>query len=320
MRNLLRQVEILSTLSDEELQVVSSFFHFCGYEQGEVIFREGDSGEEMYIVGLGKVGSSIRLADGTLHEVAEFGAGDFFGEMSILEKAPRSATCAAKEPSALFVLQGSDFYHLMDEQAALSIKIMNRMLDITADRSIRSSEFLSDMVRWGEEARKRAVMDRLTGLFNRRFLEEALQDHLQKAKRSGHPLSLIMMDLDHFREINQSYGAEVGDQLIQALVPVFRSTLRPDDVPARCGGDEFVILLPGTTSEEALALSGRICERVRCLDFFQKLGGPLRSVTSSQGIASFPQHASDFKSLWERADQALYRAKQMGRNRPALPE
>jgi len=89
VRDLLRQVGILQTLSDVELHVVSSFFHFFGYEQGEVIFREGDSGEELYIVGLGKVGSSIRLADGILHEVAEFGAGDFFGEMSILEKAPR---------------------------------------------------------------------------------------------------------------------------------------------------------------------------------------------------------------------------------------
>jgi diguanylate cyclase (GGDEF)-like protein len=320
VRNLLRQVEFLSTLSDGELRVVSSFFHFCGYEQGEVIFREGDSGEELYIVGLGKVGSSIRLADGTLHEVAEFGAGDFFGEMSILEKAPRSATCAAKESSALFVLRGSDFYKLMEEQAELSIKIMNRMLDITADRSIRSSEFLSDMVRWGEDARKRAVMDPLTGLFNRRFLEESLQDHLGKARAGGQPLSLIMMDLDRFHEINQSYGAEVGDRLIQALVPVFRATLRPDDVPARCGGDEFAILLPGASAAEAIALSGRLCEGVRSLDFFEKLGGSIHQVTTSQGVASFPQHASDFKTLWEKADQALYRAKKMGRNRPALPE
>jgi diguanylate cyclase (GGDEF)-like protein len=320
MRDMLKQVEILSTLSDEELHRVSSFFYFHGYEQGEVIFREGDSGEELYIVGLGKVGSSIKLADGSLHEVAEFGAGDFFGEMSILEQAPRSATCAAKEATALFILRGADFYHLMEEQPELSIKILNRMLDITADRSIRSSEFLSDMVRWGEDARKRAVMDQLTGLFNRRFLEEALQDHLRKAQAAGHPLSLIMLDLDHFRQINEHYGADTGDRAIQGLVNVFHATLRPDDVPARCGGDEFAVLLPGTSSAEALALSERICAEVRDLDFFEKLGGPLQRITTSQGIASFPQHARDFKTLWEKADQALYRAKAQGRDRPALPE
>jgi diguanylate cyclase (GGDEF)-like protein len=320
MRDLLRQVGILSTLSDEELHRVSAFFHFCGFKQDEVIFREGDGGEELFIVGMGKVGSSIRLADGSLHEVAEFGAGDFFGEMSILEKAPRSATCMAKEPTALFILKGADFYHLMEEQSELSIKIMNRMLDITADRSIRSSGFLSDMVRWGEDARKRAVMDSLTGLFNRRFLEEALQDHLRKAQAGDHPLSLIMMDLDHFRQINEHYGAEVGDRAIQALVSVFRATLRPDDVPARCGGDEFAILLPDTSAAQALELSGRICKGVRSLEFFEKLGGPLRRITTSQGIASFPQHAADFKALWEKADQALYRAKAQGRDRPALPE
>ena len=109
--------------------------------------------------------------------------------MAIIEKAPRSATCQAKEASAVFVLKAADFYRLMDEQAGIAIKIMNRMLDATADRSIRSSEFLSDMVRWGDEARKRAVVDGLTGLFNRRFLDEALRDGLQKARAGGHPLS-----------------------------------------------------------------------------------------------------------------------------------
>jgi diguanylate cyclase (GGDEF)-like protein len=320
VRDLLKQVAILSTLSEEELHRVSTFLNFIGYEQGETIFQQGESGEELYIVGQGRVGSSIRLADGSLHEVAEFGAGDFFGEMSILERAPRSATCTAKEPTALFILKGSDFYHLMEEQPELSIKIMDRMLDITADRFTRSSDFLSDMVRWGEEARKRAVMDALTGLFKRSFLEAALQDRLRQAQAGGHPLSLIMLDLDHFRRINEHYGAEVGDRVIQALVSVLRATLRPEDVAARCGGDEFAILLPDTSAAEAFELSQRLCAGVRGLEFFEKLGGPLRRITTSQGIASFPQHASDFKSLWEKADQALYRAKQLGRDQPSLPE
>lgn len=319
MRDLLKQVGILSSLSEEELHLFSSFLTFIGYEQGETIFQQGDAGEELYIVGQGRVGSSIRLADGSLHEVAEFGAGDFFGEMSILERAPRSATCTAKEPTALFILKGADFYQLMEEQPELSIKIMDRMLDITADRFTRSSEFLSDMVRWGEEARKRAVMDALTGLFKRSFLEAALQDRLRQAKAGGRPLSLIMMDLDHFRRINEHYGAEVGDRVIQALVSVLRAALRPEDVAARCGGDEFAILLPDTSADEALALSQRLCAGVRSLEFFEELGGPLRRITTSQGIASFPQHASDLKSLWEKADQALYRAKQLGRDRPSLP-
>jgi diguanylate cyclase (GGDEF)-like protein len=196
---------------------------------------------------------------------------------------------------------------------------MNRMLDATADRSIRSSEFLSDMVRWGDEARKRAVLDSLTGLFNRRFLDEALRDGLQKARTGGAPLSLVMLDLDHFRQINQHYGADTGDQAIRALVPVLRSVLRADDVPARCGGDEFAILLPHTPGEEALRLARAICAGVRELPFFEGLGGPLRRITTSQGIACFPEHGSDLKSLWEAADRALYRAKEQGRDQAAFP-
>lgn len=319
MRDLLKGVGILADLSEEELHRVSSFFHFQGYQKDEVLFREGEGGEELYIIGLGRVGSWIRLADGTAHLVGEFGPGDFFGEMAIIEKAPRSATCQATEASTLLVLQAEDFYRLMEEQAGIAIKIMNRMLDATADRSIRSSEFLSDMVRWGDEARKRAVLDGLTGLFNRRFLDEALRDGLQKARAGGAPLSLIMMDLDNFRQINQHYGAETGDQAIRALVPVLRSVLRADDVPARCGGDEFAILLPNTPIPEALRLAQAIGDGVRALPFFEGRDGPLERITASQGVACFPEHAAELKALWEAADRALYLAKQQGRDRAALP-
>ena len=319
MRNLLKEVGILADLSEGELHEVSSFFTFQGYQKDEVLFPEGAAGEELYIVGTGRVVSWIRLADGTAHQVGDFGPGNFFGEMAIIEKAPRSATCQATEPSTVFVLKAADFYRLMDEQAGIAIKIMNRMLDATADRSIRSSEFLSDMVRWGDEARKRAVVDGLTGLFNRRFLDEALRDGLQKARAGGNPLALIMMDLDHFRQINQHYGADTGDQAIRALVPVLRSVLRADDVPARCGGDEFAILLPNTPPEGALRLARAICAGVRQLAFFEGLGGPLERITTSQGVACFPVHAADLKSLWETADRALYRAKEQGRDRACFP-
>jgi diguanylate cyclase (GGDEF)-like protein len=319
MRNLLKEVGILADLSEDELRRVSSFFDFHGYQQDEVLFPEGASGEELYIVGLGRVASWIRLADGTPHQVGEFGPGDFFGEMAILEKAPRSATCQAVEPSAVFVLKAADFYRLMEEQPEIAIKIMNRMLDAAADRSIRTSEFLSDMVRWGDEARKRAVLDGLTGLFNRRFVEEALRDGLQKARAAGSALSLIMMDLDHFRQINQHYGAEAGDNAIRALVPVLRSVLRPDDVPARLAGDEFAILLPSTPREEAMRLAQAIGAGVRELAFFGGLGGPLQRITTSQGIACFPEHGEELKALWEAADRALYRAKEQGRDRASFP-
>jgi diguanylate cyclase (GGDEF)-like protein len=319
MHNLLQEVGILADLSEGELRQVASFFDFRGYAKDEVLFPEGASGEELYIVGLGRVASWIRLADGGAHKVSEFGAGDFFGEMAIIEKAPRSATCQAMEPSTVFVLKAADFYRLMDEQPEIAIKIMNRMLDAAADRSIRTSEFLSDMVRWGDEARKRAVLDGLSGLFNRRFVEEALRDGLQKARAGGAALSLVMMDLDHFRQINQHYGADAGDQAIRALVPVLRSVLRADDVPARLGGDEFAILLPGTQSQEALRLAQAIGAGVRELPFFEGRGGPLRRITSSQGIACFPEHGADVKGLWEAADRALYRAKQQGRDQAAFP-
>ena len=288
VQNLLKSAGILMDLTEEELQRVFAFFRLHDYRQDEVLFREGDSGGELYIVGVGRVASLIRLADGTDHQVGEFGPGDFFGEMSIIERAPRSATCLARQPSTVLMLKAEDFYRLVEEQAGIAIKIMNRMLDATAGRSIRSSEFLSDMVRWGEEARKRAVMDGLTGLFNHRFLDEALRDSLQKSRAAGTPLSLIMMDLDFFRRINEHYGADTGDQAIRALVPALRAALRPDDVPARCGGDEFAILLPGTPSEAALRVAQAVCEAVRAFPFSRGGEGRWRGSPSAWGSPPSP--------------------------------
>lgn len=139
-----------------------------------------------------------------------------------------------------------------------------------------------------------------------------------KARKSAKPLALVMLDLDHFREINEGYSQEIGDRVILVATEVFRRHLRPSDVAARYGGDEFTFILPETNAETARELMEAIRADVERLTLLRELGGPVEHVTTSQGIACFPDQARDLKSLRESADAALYRAKELGRNRVVL--
>ncbi|TVR05331.1 MAG: diguanylate cyclase [Spirochaetaceae bacterium] len=314
----LKSVAIFSDLTDSECEHVVPLLQSVTLARGEQLFSEGDPGETLYVVEHGECTISVRLQDGQQIDIVTFSAGDFFGEMSIFEDAPRSATCTARSVASLYALTERDFTRLFTEHPELSMKVMFRMLTATARRLRDTNVFLSDMVQWGDAARRRAVTDEATGLFNRRFLDEAIEEQFQKARSEQTPISVVMLDLDHFNGINEAYGMAVGDEVIQAVVPVFRACFRETDIVSRYGGDEFTILLPGTDVEDAHRICSDVCRRVAELDILANRGGAITQVTTSQGIAAFPRHGQTVHDVRERADQALYRAKEMGRNRAEI--
>ncbi|KPJ85127.1 MAG: hypothetical protein AMS17_14925, partial [Spirochaetes bacterium DG_61] len=239
----LHHVDIFSLLSQEELNKVLPLLEVIQFEAGETIFREGEEGSTLYITLSGKISILIRLVDGREREIAEFCSGDFFGEMSICENAPRSATCSTKERSLLYCLHKRDFMKLIEEHPYIAIKIMYRMLSSTSQRLRDTGEFVSDMVVWGLKARKRAITDEMTGVYNRRFIDDTLENYFASSKERGMPFSLIMVDLDYFRQINESYSMKVGDQVLSAVVGVFKKHVREKDITARYGGDAFTIVM-----------------------------------------------------------------------------
>lgn len=314
----LRSIEILSALEESELESIDELFQLVAIEPGEQLFSQNDPGDTVFIVEKGRVASSVAGKDGNQIEVAEFGPGDFFGEMALFDRSPRSATCTAKDHSELLCLSGDDFLSFEETNPGASIKIMRKMLKTTADRLENSGVFLSEMVQWGESARKRAVTDEMTGLFNRRFIDEAISEQLAHAQTAGSSLSLVMADLDHFSSINNEYGHDVGDEVIKSVVPVLRKHFRKSDLLARYGGDEFIFLLPDTSPEQAFELCDAVCRDVGKLNVLADKEGSITRVTTSQGIASYPAHGRTVKALQEAADMALYDAKERGRNRAVI--
>src|ERR671925_1542630 len=160
-----------------------------------------------------------------------------------------------------------------------------------------------------------ARVDPKTGLFNARHFGQALNEELTRAARFDRPLSLIMADLDLLREINNTYGHLAGDAVLKGIAEVFRALLRHYDVPARFGGEEFSILLPETSPEEALEIAERIRRAVAQRRFdVETSSEPIRA-TVSIGVAAFPRDGTDPNELIHQADLAVYRAKLQGRNR-----
>jgi diguanylate cyclase (GGDEF)-like protein/PAS domain S-box-containing protein len=168
-------------------------------------------------------------------------------------------------------------------------------------------------LRLRETLRAQAIRDPLTGLFNRRYLEETLERELNRAKRKDRPLSLIMLDVDHFKRFNDQYGHPAGDDLLKSFGKILMARGRRDDVICRYGGEEFLLILPECGMEDA----GQIAEAIR-LDAMTLWIQSAKSepvVSISAGVASYPENGASSHTLIASADRALYQAKANGRNR-----
>ncbi len=169
-------------------------------------------------------------------------------------------------------------------------------------------------IRLRETLRNQAIRDPLTGLFNRRYLEETLEQEISRAARNKQQIGAIMIDIDHFKRYNDTYGHEAGDAVLSELGRFLEKSLRGGDTPCRYGGEEFTVLLPGASLENALQKAERLREGVKELNV-QHRGRSIGAITLSMGVACFPDQGLTGEILLRAADQALYQAKASGRDR-----
>jgi diguanylate cyclase (GGDEF)-like protein len=162
---------------------------------------------------------------------------------------------------------------------------------------------------------RQAVTDELTGLFNHRRFQEVVATEVGRSKRFDQGLGMLMLDLDDFKEINDTYGHQQGDMVLREVAHVLRDTSREIDEPARYGGEELAVALPQTDLEGAFNLAERVRERVEALEIPRLDGGGVLKVTASLGVAALPDCADDKQELIAAADAALYEAKHAGKNR-----
>ncbi len=213
-------------------------------------------------------------------------------------------------------------YRLVHENQQLiaSLSAKNQaLLEMNRELEAKIHERTHELAEANTRLAQLAVTDGLTGLYNHRHLHERLSLEVERSQRSGLPLSLLMLDVDHFKQFNDSYGHPAGDEVLRQLARVLNDTRRANDVVARYGGEEFALILVDTAKFTAAKVGERVRERVAAHDFAEtalKVRGLTISV--SIGVATFPDDGPDAEGLVRAADTALYAAKRAGRNRVVL--
>jgi len=157
-----------------------------------------------------------------------------------------------------------------------------------------------------------ALFDDLTGVYNYRYMQYRLKEELTRSKRHKRPLSVVFVDLDRFKDVNDQHGHREGDEVIKQVAQLLRSKTRSDDLFGRLGGDEFFAILPETNIKEAITIAERLCQSLRSFSHKTPDGRTIHNIRLSAGVASYPDVASDIDALLVAADRAMYGSKRNG--------
>jgi len=200
--------------------------------------------------------------------------------------------------------------------ATLSAK-NQALLEMNRELEAKIHERTHELAEANARLAQLAVTDGLTGLYNHRHFHERLTLEVERSQRSGLPLSLLMLDVDHFKQFNDTFGHPAGDEVLRQLARVLADARRANDVVARYGGEEFAVILVDTAKFTAAKVAERVRERVNAHDF-SDAAPRVGALAVSIGVATFPDDGSDAEALVRAADTALYAAKRAGRNRVVL--
>jgi len=253
------------------------------------------------------------MLEGKIGKISEMRDIDQRRDKNLLFTDPPFAELNRHKQMLAFLLQYKD-----TPQGTLSLFLdTDRALDpqTKADLSLFSHILASALnnIEMYETVQNLSNRDGLTGLFNRRYLQERLENMVNEAARSGTPLAVIMLDIDHFKKINDRYGHKAGDDVIRFIARVIKNSTRKVDVAARYGGEEFIVLLHNTTAEGAVTVAEKIREIIQ--GAVVPADGNQLAVTASFGVSAYPELARSTHDLVKSADEALYRSKENGRNR-----
>jgi diguanylate cyclase (GGDEF)-like protein len=315
MTELIKNQNIFCEFSKDELELIEKHFTVRVYKKDQIISSYNEINKEVFIVLKGKIISTLNVPGSIERKHGEYGPGDIFSEGSLFGYKPPFDTFFASETSEVLIISENNIRDLIDNYSDTAIKLTSHLLSMTIRQLRNSSKFLADVVQWGENASRRVITDELTGLYNRAFLDDALDSFFNISKSNNKPLSLLMVDLDNFRKINEMYDHDTGNIILVALVNVIKKIISSYGIFARYGGDEYSILLPETDLQKAIILAEKIRKDVESFDFSRYLYGNKLPVTISIGISSFPDTATDLASFKEKADNSLYKAKESGRNK-----
>jgi diguanylate cyclase (GGDEF)-like protein len=293
-----------------DIDGISDLLPQCGridVQKGEVVLSPERENHCVYVVLSGRL--TVHLGSLEAPKIADLGPGSCAGEMSLIEDKDPSAFVVANEASHLMVISHTLLWRMVDR----SHTFCKNLLIVLSERVRSDNEYIANSLGVLRQAERNAQTDALTGLGNRHWMRTMFEREVTRALHANKALCLMMIDVDNFKAFNDQYGHVAGDSVLVAVAEALREFLRPTDLVARFGGDEFAVLLPELHIKQARQTAERIRQQIAALS----PPSLATAVTVSIGLADRTPD-DDVATLVQRADAAMYEAKEAGRNRVAV--
>ena len=275
-------------------------------ETGERLLQPDTLSHHLHLILEGKL--NVYLVALETDEYTSLLPGDCVGEVSLVDGKYPSAIVLAAEPTRILSIPHDTVWSLINN----SHQVAGNLLGILASRLRNDNTAIIDTQASKNHFERQASVDALTGIHNRHWMNKAFPRALQRCVRNNHPYAVMVVDIDHFKKVNDTYGHLIGDLALKTAAKCMTECLRPDDLFARYGGEEFAVLLTESNLEEAQIVAERLRSKMESIEI--RSDDISFHITLSIGITP-TQNIETLEKLIDEADQALYRAKQLGRNR-----
>ena len=306
-RSLLEGLELFQGVCADDVQDLLQNCARRDLAEGELLLSPDARNEHVFIVLSGSLNVHVGSSDAPILVTMDVGA--CFGEMSIIEDRDPSAFVIGAEPTHLLVIHQTVLWDMVDA----SHEFAKNLLVVLSERVRSHNHVIADSYGELRKVERHAMTDALTGLSNRRTMEESFLREINRCETDEKPISLVMIDIDNFKVFNDQFGHMAGDRALSAVASILRHQFRPRDFIVRYGGDEFAVLLPQVDEKLALSIADRVRQAV-CGSTGDGSDSLIQiPIKISMGVAEL-ESSSNLTALIRAADAALYRAKHAGRN------
>lgn len=310
----LQKSNVFSSLKNDELEILAGYSETVKYKENEILYRTGSEAAELYIIVDGEILITKNTKDNQSIDLACFISGECFGELDLFNKSTHNTNAISLKTSSVLVFpgKGTDLDSIFSKYPEIKAQILYKLLITVAGRIRKTNKQISEKTPWIEDLKRQLHKDKLTGLYNKTYLDDELETILSKFQ---HKISLLVIKPDNFKDINDNYGHETGDNALKLLGSLIASSLEENVIVARYKGDEFAVVLPEKNYESAKKISFKLKNVVSDQNINDILKGNDFYIKVSIGISNSHVHSDNSKELIAIAYKNMFEARNAGGDR-----
>ena len=309
--DLLASVDLFSQLGQQDISLLADQAEFYDFADGEVVFEQGNKDRELFVIASGEVRIVKQGDERETIDLARFVAGESFGEQDFLSNQARSAGAISEGTSRILIFprRGTSLDTMMMEYPRLFARVLHQFLVITAGRIRSTNALVSENSGWVQDLRRQVFGDKLTGLYSKTYLDDEVPAILRKETGES---GVLMIKPDNFKLINDSFGHEVGDQVLRLLATHLQSIAAENDITIRYRGNEFAMISTGVTPEALVERADEVRDRMKQADLSPITGDTRIPLTFSIGAGVYPTDSANIDALIHATHEIVFAARDAG--------